>query len=216
VSTTAAQSRHLEGSLVEISVDATIAYLQQADPVLSHLIMRCGPYTLQPQNADPFVMLCRAIVTQQLSGIAAASIMARLSARYVPLTPEAVLHTANETLRHIGLSRQKIASLKDLASKVQDGSLPLAMLSTYSDAEVIQQLTQVRGIGRWTAEMYLIFALGRPDVFPVHDLGIRKAIQSVYGYKRLPAPITMQRHARKWIPYRTVATWYLWRSLDKR
>jgi DNA-3-methyladenine glycosylase II len=112
----------------------------------------------------------------------------------------------------IGLSRQKIAYLQDLAAKVQEGALPLATLPMHSDAEIIRQLTQVKGIGRWTAEMFLIFALGRPDVFPVDDLGIRKAIQRVYGYKRLPAPVTMQCHARKWIPYRTIATWYLWRT----
>jgi DNA-3-methyladenine glycosylase II len=130
------------------------------------------------------------------------------------LTPEALLRTTDDTLRGIGFSRQKIAYLKDLATKVQDGTLQLAMLPMHSDAEVLHQLMGVKGIGRWTAEMFLIFALGRLDVFPVDDLGIRKAIQRAYGYKRLPAPVTMHRHARKWVPYRTIATWYLWRSLD--
>ena len=161
-------------------------------------------------------MLCRSIVYQQLSGIAAGTIMARFLGLYDPdvLAPEALLRTTDDTLRGIGLSRQKIAYLKDLAAKVQDGALQLAALPMYSDDEVLHQLTRVKGIGRWTAAMFLIFALGRLDVFPVDDLGIRKAIQHVYGYKRLPAPVTMQRHARKWIPYRTIATWYLWRSLD--
>jgi DNA-3-methyladenine glycosylase II len=161
-------------------------------------------------------MLCRSIVYQQLSGKAAGTIMARFLGLYTSdaLTSEALLRTADDTLRGIGLSRPKIAYLKDLATKVQDGTLQLEALPVHSDDEVIYQLTRVKGIGRWTAEMFLIFALGRPDVFPVDDLGIRKAIQRVYGYKRMPAPGTMHRHARKWIPYRTIATWYLWRSLE--
>ena len=193
-----------------------IAYLQQADPVLGQMMARCGPCTLQPRDLEPLVMLCRSIVYQQLSGKAAGTIMARFLGLYASdtLTAEALLRTTDDTLRGIGLSRQKIAYLKDLAAKVQDGTLQLTALPVHSDDEVIYQLTRVKGIGRWTAEMFLIFALGRPDVFPVNDLGIRKAIQRVYGYKRLPAPVTMHRHARKWIPYRTIATWYLWRSLE--
>jgi len=193
-----------------------IVHLQQADPVLGHIIARCGPCTLQPRDMEPFVMLCRSIVYQQLSGKAAGTIMMRFLGLYEPdaLTPVALRHTTDDTLRGIGLSHQKIAYLKDLAAKVQDGTLQPAALATHSDDEVMHQLTRVKGIGRWTAEMFLIFALGRLDVFPVDDLGIRKAIQRAYGYKRLPAPVTMQRHARKWIPYRTIATWYLWRSLD--
>ncbi len=161
-------------------------------------------------------MLCRSIVYQQLSGKAAGTIMTRFLGLYEPhvLLPEVLLRTTDDTLRGIGLSRQKIAYLKDLAARVQDGVLQLDTLPMHSDAEVIRQLTHVKGIGRWTAEMFLIFTLGRLDVFPVDDLGIRKAMQHAYGYKRLPAPVTMQRHARKWTPYRTIATWYLWRSLD--
>jgi len=193
-----------------------VAHLQHADAVLGQIIARCGPCILQPRDLEPFVMLCRSIVYQQLSGKAAGTIMGRFLALYEPdaLTSEALLQTTADTLRGIGLSRQKIAYLHDLAGKVQAGTLRLAALPTYSDAEVIQHLTRVKGIGRWSAEMFLIFALGRPDVFPVDDLGIRKAVQRAYGYKRLPAPVTMRRHARKWVPYRTIATWYLWRSLD--
>lgn len=193
-----------------------VAHLQQVDPVLGHIIARCGPCTLQPRSLEPLVMLCRSIVYQQLSGKAAGTIMMRFLGLYDPdtPTPEALLLTPDDTLRGIGLSRQKIAYLKDLATKVQDGALQLALLPMHSDAEVIHQLMGVKGIGRWTAEMFLIFALGRLDVFPVDDLGIRKAMQRAYSYKRLPAPVTMHRHARKWIPYRTIATWYLWRSLD--
>ena len=193
-----------------------IAHLQQMDPVLGHIIVRCGPCTLQPRELEPLVMLCRSIVYQQLSGKAAGTIMMRFLGLYDPdaLTPEALLRTADDTLRGIGLSRQKIAYMKDLATKVQDGALQLAKLPMHNETEVMHQLMSVKGIGRWTAEMFLIFALGRLDVFPVDDLGIRKAMQRAYGYKRLPAPVTMHRHARKWVPYRTVATWYLWRSLD--
>ena len=193
-----------------------VAYLQQADPMLNRIIAHCGPCTLQPRTLEPLVMLCRSIVYQQLSGKAAGTIMMRFLGLYNPeaLTPEALLRTTDDTLRGIGLSRQKITYLKDLATQIQDGALQLAMLPMHSDAEVMHQLMGVKGIGRWTAEMFLIFALGRLDVFPVGDLGIRKAMQRAYGYKRLPAPVTMHRHARKWIPYRTIATWYLWRSLD--
>lgn len=201
-----------------IAVDHTVAvtYLQQADPILACIIAQCGPCTLQPRALEPFVMLCRSIVSQQLSGKAASAIMRRFLGLYAPatLTPEVLLQTAEDTLRYIGLSRQKITALYDLASKVHDGTLLLAALPTYSDAEVIRHLTHVKGIGRWTAEMFLIFALGRLDVFPVDDLGIRKAVQRAYGYQRLPAPMTLHRHACKWVPYRTIATWYLWRSLE--
>lgn len=195
---------------------AAVTHLQHADPVLGQIIARCGPCTLQPRDLEPFVMLCRSIVYQQLSGKAAGTIMRRFLGLYEPdaPTPEVLLQTTAETLRGIGLSRQKIAYLHDLAGTVQAGTLRLAALPTCSDADVIQQLTHVKGIGRWSAEMFLIFALGRLDVFPVDDLGIRKAIQRAYGYKRLPAPVTMHRHARKWVPYRSIATWYLWRSLE--
>ncbi|MBM3222566.1 MAG: hypothetical protein FJZ47_02000 [Candidatus Tectomicrobia bacterium] len=198
--------RHAEG----------ILYLQQADPRLGQLMAQCGPCTLAPRDLEPFVMLCRSIIYQQLSGKAAGTIMARFLELYgtVSPEPEAVRQTSEDTLRGIGLSRQKIAYLKDLASHVQTGTLQLDTLPQQSDTAVIEQLVRVKGIGRWTAEMFLIFALGRLDVFPVDDLGIRKAIQQLYGYQRLPAPVTMQRHAHKWHPYRTIATWYLWRSLD--
>ena len=193
-----------------------VAHLQQTDPVLAQIIARWGPCTLQPRDLEPFVMLCRSIVYQQLSGKAAGTIMQRFLGLYGPdtVTPAALLRTPDDTLRGIGLSRQKIAYLYDLAGKVQDETLHLVALPTHSDAEVTLQLMHVKGIGRWTAEMFLIFALGRLDVFPVDDLGIRKAVQRAYGYKRLPAPVTLHRHARKWVPYRTIATWYLWRSLD--
>ena len=201
---------------MNVSYEAAIARLRTADPVLGDLMARCGPCTLEPGDTDPFVTLCRAIISQQLSGRAASTITERLEALFDSrvLTPEGILATPHETLRSLGLSRQKQASLKDLASKTRDRSLQLSGLSTLSDDEVTRQLTQVRGIGVWTAEMFLIFFLGRLDIFPVGDLGIRKAIQRVYGYKKMPAVSTMHRHARKWTPYRTIATWYLWESYD--
>ena len=198
------------------SYETAIAHLHAADPVLGDLMTRCGPCTLEPGDTDPFVTLCRAIISQQLSGRAANTITERLEALFDSgvLTPEGILATPDETLRSLGLSRQKQAALKDLANKTRDGSLQLATLPTLSDEDVMRRLTQVRGIGVWTAEMFLIFSLGRLDVFPVGDLGIRKAIQRVYGYKKMPAVATMHRHARKWVPYRTIATWYLWESYD--
>ncbi len=206
----------LETPASPVAYAEAIAYLQDADQVMARIIAHCGPCTFQPHGLAPFVMLCRSVIYQQLSGKAASTIMARflgLYAQEAP-TPETLLDSSEETLRGVGLSRQKIASLYDLATKAHHGTLQLATLPSSDDAEVIVQLTQVKGIGRWTAEMFLMFALGRLDVFPVADLGIRKAIQRAYGYKSLPAPVTMQRHARKWAPYRSLATWYLWRSLD--
>ena len=168
------------------SYETAIAHLRTVDPVLGDLMARCGPCTLEPGDTDPFVTLCRAIIAQQLSSRAASTITERLEALFDSgvLTPEGLLAIPDGTLRSLGLSRQKQASLKDLASKTSDGRLQLAALATLSDEAVMRQLTQVRGIGVWTAEMFLIFFLGRLDVFPVGDLGIRKAIQRVYGYKR--------------------------------
>ena len=193
-----------------------ITHLRHADPVMGDLMTRSGPCTLEPGNTDAFLTLCQSIVSQQLSSRAADTIIGRLEALFgsgLP-TPQGILALPDETLRGLGLSRQKQASLKDLSMKTLDGSLQLGELAALSDEEVTRQLTQVRGIGVWTAEMFLIFFLGRLDVFPVGDLGIRKAIQRLYGYKKMPAVVTMHRHARKWAPYRTIASWYLWHSYD--
>ena len=196
--------------------DAAIAHLRKADPVMGDLMARSGPCTLEPGSTDAFLTLCQSIVSQQLSSRAAGTIIERLEKLFdsgLP-TPEGILSLPDETLRGLGLSRQKQASLKDLSTKTIDGSLQLGELATLNDDEVTRQLTQVRGIGVWTAEMFLIFSLGRLDVFPVGDLGIRKAIQQLYGYKKMPAVVTMHRHARKWAPYRTIGSWYLWHSYD--
>ena len=196
--------------------DIAIAHLSKADPIMGDLMARSGPCTLEPGCTDAFLTICQSIIAQQLSSRAAGTIFERLQALFHPglATPEGILALPDETLRGLGLSRQKLASLRDLSAKTIDGSLQLSELAALGDEEVTRQLTQVRGIGVWTAEMFLIFFLGRLDVFPVSDLGIRRAIQRLYGYKKMPAVITMQRHARKWAPYRTVGSWYLWHSYD--
>ena len=191
--------------------ETAIAHLRAADPVLGDLMARCGLCTLEPGNTDPFVTLCRAIIAQQLSSRAASTITERLEALFDAgvLTPEGVLAVPDETLRSLGLSRQKQASLKDLATRTLDGSLPLAALAALSDEDVMRQLTQVRGIGVWTAEMFLIFSLGRRDVFSVGDLALRLGVERVTRRKLTPEQIV--EVARRWSPYRSVASLYLWK-----
>lgn len=192
--------------------------LSQADPVLRDLIRRIGPCELpMTRRGGYFPALVEAIVYQQLTGKAAARILERFRAlfpsRRFP-TAEQIAQTPDERLRSAGLSPQKILYLKDLARRMADGSFPLQRISAMDDAEVMRRLTEVKGIGPWTAEMFLIFTLGRPDVLPVTDLGIRKAVQRLYGFKTLPAPRTLAQLGRRWEPYRSVAAWYLWASVD--
>jgi len=191
--------------------------LQAADPVLRRLIEAEGPCRLRPNRAgSSFDYLVRVILRQQISGYAADAIEGRLRARFgARLLPSQVLGASDATLRSLGLSRQKIGYLRDLSQKAADG-LPLGNLSRRTDEGVIEALTTVRGIGRWTAEMLLMFRLGRPDVLPVDDYGIRKAMQVAYRMRALPKPDRMRRIAERWRPYRTVACWYLWRSLDAK
>jgi DNA-3-methyladenine glycosylase II len=190
-------------------------HLQAADPVLRRLIEAEGPCRLRPNRAgSSFDYLVRVILRQQISGYAADAIEGRLRARFgARLLPSQVLAASDATLRSLGLSRQKTGYLRDLSQKALDG-LPLGTLSRRTDEGVIEALTTVRGIGRWTAEMLLMFRLGRPDVLPVDDYGIRKAMQVAYRMRALPKPDRMRRIAEAWRPYRTVACWYLWRSLD--
>jgi len=190
--------------------------LKRSDPKLGALIEQHGPCTLLPDASDPFASLCTSILHQQLSGKAAATITSRFQTLYrgrFP-DPETLLATDDEPLRGVGISRNKVLALQDLARKVGEGQLDFANLAQQDDDGVIQSLIQVRGIGRWTAEMFLLFTLGRLDVFPVADLGIQKAIQRVYGYQQLPAQRTMNRHGNAWKPYRSLATWYLWKHMD--
>lgn len=192
--------------------------LMRRDPVLSAIIRNHGACGLGDvrDRFDHFSMLVRAIVFQQLSTKAATTIHTRLI-DCMPgsgPTPAALATVTDNQLRAAGLSRQKAAYLRDLCEKVASGVVPLEAVDTMTDEEVITALTQVKGIGRWTAEMFLIFRLQRPDVLPVGDLGIVNAIQKAYRLRKKPTPDRMRKLGEAWRPYRSVATWYLWRSLE--
>jgi 3-methyladenine DNA glycosylase/8-oxoguanine DNA glycosylase len=190
-------------------------HLSGADPVFARLVADVGPCRLEVRRAgSAFAYLARAILAQQISVAAARSIAGRLRDRFgASLRPEHILGASETELRGLGLSRQKAAYLRDLAERTRDG-LPLDRLGRRTDDEVIETLTIVKGIGRWTAEMYLMFRLGRPDVLPVDDLGIQSAMKRAYRMRSRPKPERMRRVAVPWRPYRTVACWYLWKSLD--
>lgn len=187
--------------------------LAKADPILGRIITRIGPCRLRPSSRY-FVTLCDSIISQQLSIRVAEVIFERFVSLYPRRrpTPRAVADTPLERLRSMGLSAQKAAYLKDLAKGFLDGRIRTGRLRQQSNEEIIEALTSIHGIGRWTAEMFLMFSLNRPDVLPVDDLGIRKAIQRWYGFKAMPAARTMKRIGRPWHPYETIACWYLWRS----
>jgi len=193
-----------------------VRHLRRCDPVLARVLDAVGPCRYQRRTqGTPFAQLLRAILYQQISGKAAASIHARLVqhvGRAWP-RPQDIQAASDTDLRAVGLSRQKIVYLRDLAQQALDG-LPLHRLARMDDDAVVEALTRVKGIGRWTAEMYLMFRLGRPDVLPVDDYGIRKAMQRAYRKRELPQPDWMRRKAEDWRPYRSLACWYLWRSLD--
>ena len=186
------------------------------DPVLARVMDKVGPYKPADRTAGShFGALIRAIVYQQLSGKAAATIHGRFLALYPNGEPTAadIIATPDATLRAVGLSRQKIGYLRDLSQRVHQESLPLDHVETLEDTQLIEHLVQVKGIGRWTAQMFLMFKLGRPDVLPDLDLGIQNAIKRAYR-KRKVAPKDVLKIGAKWTPYSTVACWYLWRSLD--
>lgn len=189
-------------------------HLREADPTLGALVALHGPCRLKPDE-NLFEGLCDAIVSQQLSVKAANTIFARFHALYPHgPTPEAVLETPVETLRGVGFSRAKAAYVHDLSRRVLEGSLQLDRLPALDDAQIIAELTAVKGIGRWTTEMILIFHLNRPDVLPVDDLGIREGFKRAYGLPERPAPAEMARIAEPWRPWRSVGSWYIWRALD--
>ncbi|MGA7938174.1 MAG: DNA-3-methyladenine glycosylase [Kovacikia sp.] len=192
--------------------------LKQADPILGALIEQVGPYNLhQEQQRDLLFALSKSILYQQLSGKAAATIHCQFLQLYPDKpypTAEDILSTPDELLRGAGISRSKVIYLKDLAQKVLDGLPTLAELEQMEDETVIQTLIPVKGIGRWTVQMLLIFHLGRWDVLPVDDLGIRTGIRRVYNLSELPNKRTVETMASPWKPFRTIASWYLWRSLD--
>lgn len=187
------------------------------DPLLAAIIRKHGACKLGEarDRFDHFAMLVRAIVFQQLSTKAATTIHGRLlAATGNGMTPAALAAVTDEQLRGAGISRQKAGYLRDLCEKVAAGVVPLQAVDTMTDEEVIAALTQVKGIGRWTAEMFLIFRLQRPDVLPLGDLGILTAIQKLYTLRKKPTPARMLKLSDAWRPYRSIASWYLWRSLD--
>ncbi len=191
-----------------------ILHLKKSDPVLAEIIERVGPYKMN-YDEPAFHSLAEAIVYQQLHGKAAATIFKRLTdLAGGRLSPENILKLSEEQMRAAGLSKQKLAYLRDLAAKTHSGELDFGRLPELPDAEVIRHLTQVKGIGVWTAHMFLMFSLRRPDVLPTGDLGIQMAIRKHYRKRKLPKPAQMEKIAKCWVPYRSVACWYLWRSLD--
>jgi len=195
--------------------------LSATDPRMAELIARARRYEISPtRSVRPFDALAESIAYQQLSGKAAATIFARVRALFPKrkwLDPEQLLATPDETLRAAGLSRAKVAAMKDLAAKTMDGTVPSGRaLLRMSDDEIIARLTEVRGIGRWTVEMLLLFDLGRPDVWPVDDYGVRKGFAKIFRRRKLPTPKQLMRIGEKWRPYRSVAAWYFWRALDDK
>jgi DNA-3-methyladenine glycosylase II len=191
-----------------------INHLKKSDPILRAIIERVGPCRME-FGVPQFSSLAEAIVYQQLNGKAAVVIFNRFaSLAGEPVTPEGILKLSDEQLRSVGLSKQKSSYLKDLATKTLDGLLNFAQLPEMTDEEVIEHLTQVKGVGVWTAHMFLIFSLRRPNVLPTGDYGVQVAIRKHYKKRKLPKPKDMEKIARLWEPYRSVACWYMWRSLD--
>ena len=196
-------------------VQAAIRHLKKADPIMGDLIKKAGPFTLK-LDRDRFGMLVRSILSQQISTKAARSIRMRLLELMKPdrLTADAILTLTDDQLRSAGLSRQKISYIRDLSARVADQRLQLAKIGRLSDEEAIAELTQVKGIGRWTAQMFLIFSLGRLDVFPHDDLIIRASIKKLYQFEELPSKQQSHDVASAWKPYSSIATWYCWRMVD--
>ncbi len=192
------------------------AHFNRRDRVIARVIAQVGPLKLRPER-DRFGMLVRSIISQQISTSAARSIRQRLIDHLAPsggITPDNVAAMSIEQLRGVGLSPQKAGYMHDLAAKVSDGTVQLAGIARRTDDAIIAELTQVKGIGRWTAQMFLIFSLGRIDVFPLDDLGVRSAIQKLYQLAELPNRATCLQIGAAWQPYSTIASWYCWRSLE--
>jgi DNA-3-methyladenine glycosylase II len=190
-------------------------HLKKSDPVLGAIIERVGPYTIEYRE-PAFQTLVRSIVYQQLSGKAAATIFGRVlaAARAEPLTPEAILKLRPQRMRKLGLSQQKVTYIRELARMTRDGEIVFEKLADLEDAEVIAHLTRVKGVGVWTVHMFLMFALQRPNVLPVGDLGVRMGMKKAYGLAELPKPAEMETIAAAWHPWCSVASWYMWRSLE--
>jgi DNA-3-methyladenine glycosylase II len=194
--------------------------LMRRDPVMRAIISRYGSCGIRSdREADIFCGLVESIVSQQLSTKAAATIYGRLRALMpnggIP-TPRAILPLSEEALRGVGLSRPKISYVRDLSQRVVDGSLKTDAFAAMTDQDVVAQLTRIKGIGQWTADMILIFRLARPDVLPVGDLGLVKAVQKAYGLRKTPDAKRLLKIGERWRPYRSIASWYLWRSLENK
>jgi len=199
--------------------EAARRQLAEADPALGRLIEQVGDCRIRvARTAPPFATLVESIAYQQITGHAASRILGRVVALYHPRRfprPEDLLATPDDTLRAAGLSRMKVASMKDLAARCLDGTVPpLRTLRRLEDAEIVERLTTVRGIGPWTVEMLLMFRLGRPDILPVTDYGVRKGFQLTFRTRGLPKPSQITRRGERWRPFRSVAAWYLWRAVD--
>ena len=194
-------------------------HLARADKTIARLIKRVGPCTLKPKDRrSPFASLVQSVAYQQLNGTAAKTILDRVKALYPHRrfpTPEDLVTTPAERLRGAGLSRAKVAAIKDIAAKTVEGVVPGSRaIAKMSDAEIVERLTTLRGVGPWTVEMLLIFTLGRTDVLPATDYGVRKGFAVTYGWKELPTPKELLAYGERWRPHRTTAAWYLWRALE--
>lgn len=191
-----------------------ILHLKKSDPTLRAIIERVGPCRIE-YDEPTFQSVAQAIVYQQLNGRAAETIFDRFAkAAGDPITPEGILKLSAEQMRAVGLSKQKSSYLRDLAEKTQAGLLEFERMPQMTDTEVIEHLIRVKGVGVWTAHMFLIFTLRRTDVLPVGDYGVQSAIKKAYRKRKLPRPKDMEKIAKAWSPYRSIACWYLWRSLD--
>lgn len=193
-----------------------ILHLKKVDPVMREIIERVGACSIQYRE-PVFETLVRSIVYQQLSGRSAAAIFGRLiKATGEPITPEAILKMRSPKMQKLGLSRQKIEYVRDLARRTKSGELGFDACDELDDETVIQQFTAVKGIGIWTVQMFLIFALRRPNVLPTGDLGVRAAVKKAYGLEAMPKPTEVARIGECWAPYQSIASWYLWRSLENQ
>jgi DNA-3-methyladenine glycosylase II len=191
-----------------------INHLKKSDPVLAAIIEKIGPCRMQ-YGEPTFHSLAESILYQQLNGKAAMTIFNRFTALAGdPLTPQGILKLSNVQLRAVGLSRQKTAYLRDLSEKTKAGLLEFERMPDMSEKELIDHLTQVKGVGVWTAHMFLMFTLRRPDILPVGDYGVQAAIKKHYKKRKWPKPAVMEKIAKPWVPYRSIACWYLWKSLD--
>ncbi len=207
------------GPVLPFDLKVAKATLAAGDPLLAKIMEETREFQLRMEaSQSPYEALMRSIVYQSISGKAAASIYARINALGTndrPPTPQQMLKLRTPTLRKAGLSHAKIAAMRDLATKTIDGVVPnMEQAEKMSDEELVERLVSVRGIGVWTVEMFLIFRLGRPDVLPIHDLAVKKGWSVIYGKKRMPKPKELLKFGERWRPYRTVASWYMWRAFE--